>query len=146
MMRTMQSAAELRAILRVDVAYLAAGILILSIAIALLIGAVAGRIRAPVVIVFVIFSLLYGARLLLRIDTFQFIIGVSQRAASEAIAVLDYVMPAAGIYLGTFFVSPRSRQILLRLTAAYGVVALIGIPADLLTGRPMFLHSHTPCS
>jgi hypothetical protein len=50
-------------------------------------------------------------------------------------------MPVAGIYLGTFFVSPRSRKILLGLTAAFGVVALIGIQADLLTGRPMFLHT-----
>lgn len=140
-MRTMQSAGELQATLRIDVAYLAVGILILSIAIAVLIVAAAGRIRAPVVIVFVIFSLLYGARLLLKIDTFQFIIGVSQPAASEAIAALDYVMPAAGIYLGTFFVSPGSRKILLGLIAAYGVMALIGIPSDLLAGRPMFLHT-----
>lgn len=141
MISELQSAAELRAILRVDAAYLAVGILIISIAIAVLIVAVAGRIRAPVVFIFIIFSLLYGTRLLLKIDTFQFIIGASQPAASEAIAVLDYVMPAAGIYLGTFFVSPRSRKILLGLTAAYGVVALIGIPADLLTGRPMFLQT-----
>jgi sigma-B regulation protein RsbU (phosphoserine phosphatase) len=139
MLHTIQSAAELQAILRIDVAYLAVGILILSIAIALLIIAVAGRIRAPVVFVFVIFSLLYGTRMLLGLDTFQFIIGVSQPAASEIFAALNYVMPVAGIYLGTFFVSPGSRKILLSLTAAYGVMALIGIPLDLLTGRPMFL-------
>jgi sigma-B regulation protein RsbU (phosphoserine phosphatase) len=141
MMHTIQSAAELRAILRIDVAYLAVGILILSIAIASLIVAVAGRIRAPVVTVFGIFNLLYGTRLLFGMDTFQFIIGVSQPAASEAFAALNYVMPVAGIYLGTFFVSPRSRQILLRLTAAYGMTALIGISSDLLTGRPMSLHT-----
>jgi sigma-B regulation protein RsbU (phosphoserine phosphatase) len=137
----MQSAAELQASLRVDLAYLAVGILVLSIAIALLIIAIAGRIRAPVVTVFGIFNLLYGTRLLFGIDTFQFIIGVSQLAASEFFAALNYVIPVAGIYLGTFFVSPRSRQILLRLTAAYGVMALIGIPSDLLTGRPMSLHT-----
>jgi sigma-B regulation protein RsbU (phosphoserine phosphatase) len=94
-----------------------------------------------VVFVFVIFSLLYGTRMLLGLDTFQFIIGVSQPAASEFFAALNYVMPVAGIYLGTFFVSPASRKILLGLTAAFGVVALIGIPSDLLTGRPMFLHT-----
>ncbi len=76
---------------------------------------------------------------LLGRDTFQFIIGVSQPAASEFFAALNYVMPVAGIYLGTFFVSPSSRKILLGLTAAFGVMALIGIPSDLLTGRPMFL-------
>lgn len=138
-MHTMRSAAELRAILRVDVAYLATGILILSIAMALLIIAVAGRIRAPVITVFGIFNLLYGTRLLVEIDTFRFIIGVSQRVASQAFTALDYVIPVAGIYLGTFFVSPRSRKILLGLAAAFGVVALIGIPSDLLTGRSLSL-------
>jgi sigma-B regulation protein RsbU (phosphoserine phosphatase) len=135
-MRMMPTEAELRAILRIDLVYFAVGVLILTVGALTLIQSLVDRLRQHMVFLFGLVGLLYGTRLLFQIRIFQFTVGGSRYATSQTWAILNYLIPIAGIYLWSFFVSPRSRRIVYLAVAAHAVFAAIGIPHDLLTRQP----------
>lgn len=135
-MRVMPTEAELRAILRIDLVYFAVGVLILTIGVLTLIRAVAERLRQRLVFLFGLVGLLYGTRLLFQIRIFQFTLGGSRYATSQVWAILNYLIPIVGVYLWSFFASPRSRRIVYLAVTAHAIFAAIGIPHDLLTHQP----------
>ena len=131
--RAVPTETQLRAILRVDLVYFAVGVLILTVAILTLMQSIAGRLRQRMVFLFGLVGLLYGTRLLLQIGTIQFTVGASRYTSVLIWTVLNYLIPIAGIYLWSFFVSPRSRKFVLAAVAAHALFAAIGIPHDLVT-------------
>jgi sigma-B regulation protein RsbU (phosphoserine phosphatase) len=135
----MPSVAEIRVLLRADVEHIAFGMLVIAIALVSLLVAVARRIRAGVVGAFALYSLLYGSWLLLRIPTFEFILGLRPSVAARIAAVIFYFMPAAGVYLWSFFAGSWGRKVLLGLAAIHAFVALIGVATDVYTGQPLSL-------
>jgi sigma-B regulation protein RsbU (phosphoserine phosphatase) len=55
--------------------------------------------------------------------------------------VFSYFLPAAGVYLWSFFVNSWSRKVLLVLASAHAFVGLIGVATDLYTGEALSLGS-----
>ena len=132
----MPTEAQLREILRYDLAYYALGVIILTVAILSLFEALLSRPRQRLVFLFGIVGLLYGTRLFFQIRSFGFILGASQLSVREVWAVLNYLIPIGGIYLWSFFVSARSRRWIYLAVAVHTVFAAIGIPHDLITRNP----------
>jgi phosphoserine phosphatase RsbU/P len=132
----MPTEAQLREILRYDLVYYALGVIILTVAVLSLLEAILSRPRQRLVFLFGIVGLLYGTRLFLQIRTFGFIVAISPLKGREIWAVLNYLIPIGGIYLWSFFVSPRSRKWIYIAVAVHTVFAAIGIPHDLITRNP----------
>lgn len=132
----MPTEAALRSILRFDLVYFSVGVLILTVAVLTLIQAVAQRFRSRLVFFFGLVGLIYSARLLLQLRIVQFTLGTPRYPLIQVWSALQYLIPVGGIYLWSFFVSQRSRKIVVALVAIHAAFALYGIPHDLITHSP----------
>ncbi len=125
-----------RDVLRFDLVYFAVGVLILTVAVLTLMQAVAQRFRSRLVSLFGLVGLIYGARLLLQLRVVQVTLGIRLYTLLQIWSALQYLIPVGGIYLWSYFVSRRSRKVVLVLVTMHAVFALYGIPHDLITHSP----------
>lgn len=132
----MHTDAELRAILRVDLVYFSVGVLVLTVGLLSIIQAFLAKPRQRIVAFFGLIGVLYGSRLLLQLRVVPFALGMSFYSSRQLWAVMNYLLPIAGIYIWTYFGSPRSRKYLRVAVACFAVFSIIGISHDFLAHSP----------
>ncbi|ABF43657.1 serine phosphatase [Candidatus Koribacter versatilis Ellin345] len=132
----MHSDTEIRAILSVDLVYFAIGVLILTVGLLSILQGVFSRPRQRITAFFGLIGTLYGSRLLLQLRIVPFVLGLSTYLDRQMWSAMNYVMPIAGIYIWTYFASPRSHKWFRIAAGCFGVFAVVGITHDLFTHSP----------
>jgi phosphoserine phosphatase RsbU/P len=129
------TAADVRAMLRTDAIELALGTGLVAIGLLTLVLSVVVRRRVGGPPWLGLFALLYGARLMIRTDTFETAVDANPSVLAYLEAVITYVVPIPLLFFSRVL-APDWRWLTTRI--AYGVTAFatIAIASDALLHRP----------